>query len=168
MTKNSCCVFRPAFGCCAHPKAGQTTFFSRFQLFLFILITKKGLKWRNKVENGWKKVFQPAFGCAQHAKSVRNTQQTLLNGVGAHSISGRSWFTATGNKFGTCSRFTKPVDQTDLKCLLSIDDSASHDQVQGSREANQTGQTNWSSIKEWYSKPSVQNSKLETLKWLIK
>ena len=22
----SCCVFRPAFGCCAHPKAGPTSF----------------------------------------------------------------------------------------------------------------------------------------------
>ena len=31
-----CCVFRPAFGCCAHAKAGQTTFFSRFQPFGFI------------------------------------------------------------------------------------------------------------------------------------
>ena len=30
-----CCVFRPAFECCAHPKACQTTFFSRFQPFLF-------------------------------------------------------------------------------------------------------------------------------------
>ena len=31
-----CCVFQPAFGCCGHPKAGQTTFFIRFQPFLFI------------------------------------------------------------------------------------------------------------------------------------
>ena len=29
-----CCVCRPAFGCCVHPKAGQTTFLSRFQLNL--------------------------------------------------------------------------------------------------------------------------------------
>ena len=27
-----CCVFQPVFGCCVHPKAGQTTFFSLFQL----------------------------------------------------------------------------------------------------------------------------------------
>ena len=26
-----CCVFRPAFGCCPHPEAGWTTFFSPFQ-----------------------------------------------------------------------------------------------------------------------------------------
>ena len=31
-----CCVFQPAFGCCAHSKAGQNTFFSRIQLFFFI------------------------------------------------------------------------------------------------------------------------------------
>ena len=31
---STCCVFRPAFG---YPKAGGTTFFSRFQPFLFIL-----------------------------------------------------------------------------------------------------------------------------------
>ena len=31
-----CCVFWPAFGCCAHPKAGPNTFFSLFQPFLFI------------------------------------------------------------------------------------------------------------------------------------
>ena len=32
----ACCVFQPAFGCCAQPKAGRTTFFSRFQPFLFM------------------------------------------------------------------------------------------------------------------------------------
>ena len=37
MAVSNCCVFRPAFGCCAHSKAGRNTFFSRFQLFLFIL-----------------------------------------------------------------------------------------------------------------------------------
>ena len=31
--KVGCCVFRPTFGCCAHPKAGLTTFFSFFNLF---------------------------------------------------------------------------------------------------------------------------------------
>ena len=31
-----CCVFRPAFGCCRHPKTGWNTFFSHFQPFLFI------------------------------------------------------------------------------------------------------------------------------------
>ena len=28
-----CCVFRPAFGCCIHPKAGQNTFFQPFSTF---------------------------------------------------------------------------------------------------------------------------------------
>ena len=32
-----CCVFKPAFMYCAHPKAGQTTLFSRFQPFLLIV-----------------------------------------------------------------------------------------------------------------------------------
>ena len=28
-----CCVFQPAFGCCAHPKAGQNHFLAVFNLF---------------------------------------------------------------------------------------------------------------------------------------
>ena len=31
--KYNCCVFRPAFGCCGHLKAGQTTFFQPFSTF---------------------------------------------------------------------------------------------------------------------------------------
>ena len=31
--KNQCCVFRPAFGYCGHPKAGLTTFSAVFNLF---------------------------------------------------------------------------------------------------------------------------------------
>ena len=31
-----CCVFRPAFGCLQHPKAGRNIFFSRFSTF-FVL-----------------------------------------------------------------------------------------------------------------------------------
>ena len=31
--EEDCCVFRPAFGCCAHPKAGGTTFFQPFSTF---------------------------------------------------------------------------------------------------------------------------------------
>ena len=33
----SCCVFWLAFGCCAHPRAGQNIFLGCFQLFLLIL-----------------------------------------------------------------------------------------------------------------------------------
>ena len=29
----TCCVFQLAFGCCAHPKAGRTTFFQQFSTF---------------------------------------------------------------------------------------------------------------------------------------
>ena len=29
----NCCVFRPAFGCCAHPKAGRNLFSAIFNLF---------------------------------------------------------------------------------------------------------------------------------------
>ena len=39
LRSSDCCVFWPAFGCCTHPKTGQTTFFSRFQPFLIILIS---------------------------------------------------------------------------------------------------------------------------------
>ena len=31
-----CCVFRPAFGCLQHPKAGRNIFFSRFSTFFVI------------------------------------------------------------------------------------------------------------------------------------
>ena len=33
LKRNICCVFWPAFGCCAHLKAGPTFFFSHFQPF---------------------------------------------------------------------------------------------------------------------------------------
>ena len=32
-----CCVFQPAFGCCAHPKADPNTYFQLFSTFFFIL-----------------------------------------------------------------------------------------------------------------------------------
>ena len=67
----ACCVFQPAFGCCAQPKAGRTTFFSRFQPFLFM---SNLFQWFH----GWNQVFQQAFGCAQHLKAGRKTQQTPL------------------------------------------------------------------------------------------
>ena len=99
--KHNCCVFQPAFRCWVHPKADWNNFFSRFQpFFLFINlfqwfhvwnhftlfgffldfrreITEKGLKRRQKVENGWKKVLQPVFGCAQHLKAGQNTQHRM-------------------------------------------------------------------------------------------
>ena len=53
---HSCCVFWPAFECCAYPKAGLniflpfSTFFLNFKHFCC--------------------VFQPAFGCCAHPKLV--------------------------------------------------------------------------------------------------
>ena len=35
---SNCCVFRPAFGCCEHPKADRTTFFRCFQPFLLYIL----------------------------------------------------------------------------------------------------------------------------------
>ena len=58
----ACCVFRPAFGCCAHRKAGWNNFFSRFSTFFvhfkaFSVISrlkslKKHLKW-TKIKRGF-------------------------------------------------------------------------------------------------------------------
>ena len=40
------CVFWPAFGCCAHPKAGQTTFFQSFSSFFVNRQTQSdGYEW---------------------------------------------------------------------------------------------------------------------------
>ena len=39
-----CCVFRPAFGCCVHPKAGWTTFFQPFSTF-FVLFISNLFQW---------------------------------------------------------------------------------------------------------------------------
>ena len=83
-----CCVFRPAFGCCSHPKADWNTFFQpflsffvHFQPFSVISLLNVflvnfcvywyfcGLTWKRL-----KKVVQPAFGCAQHPNAGRNTQ----------------------------------------------------------------------------------------------
>ena len=49
-----CCVFRPAFGCCAHPKAGRTAFFSCFQPFFFILNLYWWFHTWNQYINVWK------------------------------------------------------------------------------------------------------------------
>ena len=38
---DTCCVFQPAFGCCAHPKSSWNTFFSCLQLFLSISVISR-------------------------------------------------------------------------------------------------------------------------------
>ena len=64
----SCCVFRPAFGCCAHPKAGQNIFFRRFSTFLFISKLFHWFQgwnqWTKKVEKWLKKCFDQLSGAA--------------------------------------------------------------------------------------------------------
>ena len=35
-----CCVFRPAFGCCTHPKAGWNTFFQPFSSITLWILPK--------------------------------------------------------------------------------------------------------------------------------
>ena len=72
-------VFWPAFGCCAHPKAGKNEFFhpfSNFQTFLLISGVKSLKKSLKKVENGWKKYFDQLSGACSTQKRVKihNTQ----------------------------------------------------------------------------------------------
>ena len=86
----SCCIFWPAFRCCAHPKAGRNTFEGPFSTFfvlfkgfsvIFIWNQEKNfLKvWKNCVLSySLKKVFRPAFGCVQHPKAGQNTQHSPL------------------------------------------------------------------------------------------
>ena len=53
-TWRSCCVFRPAFGCCAQPRAGQNLFTAVFWPFLFI---SKLFQWFHgwiHIKNVWK------------------------------------------------------------------------------------------------------------------
>ena len=56
---SNCCVFRPALGCCVHPKAGRNIFFSHFQPFLFI----------SKLFH-WKKCFDQLLGALSTQKLV--------------------------------------------------------------------------------------------------
>ena len=70
ITFQGCCVFWPAFWCCVHPKVGQNTFFSHFQLFFFFLNLFQWISVWNK-----KKTFRifprswPAFGSQPAFKS---------------------------------------------------------------------------------------------------
>ena len=69
-----CCVFQPAVGCWAHPKAGWTIFSSRFQPFLLI---SKLFQWFNcwnqqkKFEKEQKKCFSLLLKAGRHAKAGR-------------------------------------------------------------------------------------------------
>ena len=74
----SCCVFRPAFGCCTHPKAGPTTFFSRFQPCLFILNLVQWFHARNQQktsENEQKRDICLLFKAAKSSSSKKSTKK---------------------------------------------------------------------------------------------
>ena len=49
--EGNCCVFWPALGCCAHPKAGQNLFFSHFSTFFvhFRAFSKKNTEISRKM-----------------------------------------------------------------------------------------------------------------------
>ena len=76
---NRCCIFSPAFGCCAHMKAGQNTFFSRYQTCLFFStffneflseIKKKCLeKLCFKMNLRYPPGSRPAFACQPASRS---------------------------------------------------------------------------------------------------
>ena len=61
-----CCVFRPAFGCCAHEKAGQNLFFSRFSTFFVHFKAFSRQIW------GTPSGSQPAFACRPALRSWQN------------------------------------------------------------------------------------------------
>ena len=61
---DSCCVFWPAFGCCAHLKAGRNIFFSRFSTFF---------------------VHFRAFSVISRLKSTKNVWKCFYQLSGAHS-----------------------------------------------------------------------------------
>ena len=118
-----CCVFRPAFGCWAHPKAGRTTFFQPFQrtpsesTSFFVLfqmffvdfrheITEKGLKWAKKGWKRLKRVVRPAFGCAQHPKAGQNLQQSCKE----------AWYVQ--QNITLCTRLSGCLSVTELHFVL--------------------------------------------------
>ena len=72
-----CCVFWPAFRCCAHSKAGQNTFFSHFKLISGVKSLKKVYNEQKRLNMAEKSVL-PANGCAQHPKAGQNTQHTAI------------------------------------------------------------------------------------------
>ena len=91
---SKCCLFRPAFGCCAHLKAGWNTFwlfstylfnFEHFSVIFWLKSRKKHflISAKKSLKNIWneqkrlkmsKKVSGPDFGCVWHPKAGQNTQ----------------------------------------------------------------------------------------------
>ena len=72
--RSGCCVFGPAFGFCAHPKADQTTFLDVFKPFWFILnlfsdFTPEFHKKRLKMNLDFFLNFCLLFKAGRHAKA---------------------------------------------------------------------------------------------------
>ena len=67
------CVFRPAFGCCAHTKAGRKNFWGCFRPFLFISNVFK-----NSYFNYYLKMVHMQTHGNQHPKAGQNTQQIYI------------------------------------------------------------------------------------------
>ena len=66
---HNCCVFWPAFGCCAHPKAGSTNFFSRFQPFSFFFNLFQWKINQNKTILSTPSGYRLAFACQPALRS---------------------------------------------------------------------------------------------------
>ena len=75
----NCCVFWPAFGCCAHLKAGWNTFLSHFNLF-------SSLKWRKKVKTAWKSILTSSQMCPAPKSWPKHTTKCIKIGSCISSI----------------------------------------------------------------------------------
>ena len=83
-----CCVFRPAFGCCTHPKSWLkyffelfSTFFLHFKRFLVIFAwnQEKNIKKRSKklfIATCWSKQY--GFNLVHHSTTTPETQIFLI------------------------------------------------------------------------------------------
>ena len=60
-----CCLFWPAFRCCAYPKAGQKTFLAVFNLFCWFF-TRKQIAWKLP-----KQYFHQLLGACSTQKLVK-------------------------------------------------------------------------------------------------
>ena len=101
-----CCVFRPDFGCCAHPKAGRTTFFQPFATFFWNCFCwfQVWNHWERFKMNkkGWKLLKKSSLTSlwvrAAPKSWLKNTTELdyYLNGkiVSSHQLSCHSIFTS--------------------------------------------------------------------------
>ena len=79
--KYTCCVFRPAFGCGAHPKAGWTTFFQpfstssvHFKPYFFALFSF----FTFFMQTMWKKYILASIWSVHHLNACQNMQHSVV------------------------------------------------------------------------------------------